>query len=105
MEGAGKTRAIVAHITLIGWIIAYVQNNNDKSDFASFYIRQMLGLVVLSLGVYILSMFPIIGFFLNIIGSILLLVLWIVSLMGAINGKKEPTPFIGHLFQIWFKSV
>lgn len=105
MEGAGKTRAIVAHITLIGWIIAYVQNNNDKSDFASFYIRQMLGLVVLSLGVYVLSVLPIIGFVLNIIGSILLLVLWIVSLMGAVNGKKEPTPFIGHLFQIWFKSV
>jgi len=36
----GKTTAIVSHITLIGWIIAFVTNNDKKDPLASFYIRQ-----------------------------------------------------------------
>jgi hypothetical protein len=32
----GKTKAIVAHITIIGWIIALVINSNDKDEFASY---------------------------------------------------------------------
>ena len=43
----GKTKAIVAHITLIGWIIALVLNSQQKDEYASFYIRQMLELIIL----------------------------------------------------------
>ena len=55
--GDGKNVAIIAHITLIGWIIALVMNGGDKkSEFASFYIRQMLGLMLTSV---VLSFVPI----------------------------------------------
>ena len=56
MQEPGKTRAIIAHITLIGWIIAIVQNSSDKNEDASFYIRQMLGLMILAVGLQIVSM-------------------------------------------------
>jgi len=36
----GKTAAVVAYITLIGTIIAFFMNNDDKNQFASFHIRQ-----------------------------------------------------------------
>lgn len=99
----GKTRAIVAHITLIGWIIAIVQNNgDDKNEFASFYIRQMLGLICIAVAGSILStIIPIVGMLVHILA----LVIWILSLIGAVNAEKKPIPVIGEMFQDWFKSM
>ncbi len=94
----GKNVAIIAHITLIGWIIALIMNSNNKNEFASFYIRQMLGLMILA---FLLSFVPMLGWFLNL-GMI---VLWIISLMGAFEGQKKLVPIVGEYFQDWFKSV
>lgn len=94
----GKNIAIIAHITLIGWIIALVMNNSKKSEFASFYIRQMLGLMICSL---ILSFIPVLGWVLNI----LMLILWIMSLIGAFGAEKKLTPVLGTHFQDWFKAL
>lgn len=112
MQEPGKTRAIIAHITLIGWIIAIVQNGSDKNEDASFYIRQMLGLFILGIGVQIISMIfafiPFIGWvisFVAMLASFGVVGLWIYSLVSAINGKKEPTPFIGGHFQKWFAGM
>ena len=44
-----KSRGIVAYITLIGWIIA-IATNDPKDKFASFHIRQMLGLLITGVG-------------------------------------------------------
>ena len=94
----GKNVAIIAHITLIGWIIALIMNSNNKNEFASFYIRQMLGLMIVA---FLLYFVPMLGWFLNL-GMI---VLWIISLMGAFEGQKKLVPIVGEYFQDWFKSV
>jgi len=94
----GKTKAIVAHITLIGWFIAFVVNMNDKDEFASYYIRQNLGLNLLGV---ILTFIPVIGWIL----SIAVFVFWIMSLIGSIQGEKKETPWIGNYFQEWFKTM
>lgn len=94
----GKNVAIIAHITLIGWVIALVMNSSNKSELGSFYIRQMLGLSILGL---ILSFIPIV----KMIGGILVFVLWIMSLVGALSGEKKLTPILGVHFQDWFKSL
>ena len=97
--GDGKNVAIIAHITLIGWIIALVMNGGDKkSEFASFYIRQMLGLMLTSV---VLSFVPIIGWFANLA----IIILWVMSLIGALSGEKKETPAVGAYFQDWFKSL
>ncbi|MCB0462305.1 MAG: YtxH domain-containing protein [Flavobacteriaceae bacterium] len=97
--GDAKNVALVAHLTLIGWVIAFVMNGGDKkTEYASFYLRQMLGLMLFAI---VLSFIPIIGWFANLI----ILVLWIMSLVGALSGEKKETPVIGHLFQDWFKSI
>lgn len=112
MQEPGKTRAIIAHITLIGWIIALVQNNSDKNEDASFYIRQMLGLFILLIGLQIAAMIlmfiPFLGWMLAIViwlAQLGVVGLWVYSLISAINGKKEPTPFIGGHFQKWFAGM
>lgn len=96
--GDGKNIAMIAHLTIIGWIIALVMNSNPKNAFASFYIRQMLGLMIMA---FIFSFIPIVGWFLNI-G---VFVLWIISLIGALNGELKLTPGVGAYFQDWFKSL
>ena len=97
----GKTRAIITHITLIGWIIAVVQNGEKKDDYASFYIRQMLGLCLMMVACSILVFIPIIGWLLYL-GTI---ALWIASLIFAASGEKKELPVVGPLFQDWFKSL
>jgi uncharacterized membrane protein len=95
----GKTKAIVAHITLIGWIIALVLNQNDQKDeLASFYIRQMLGLLIASI---VLSFIPIIGWILWLVTF----VFWIISLIGAAGGQPKELPLVGKYFQDWFKGL
>jgi uncharacterized membrane protein len=94
----GKTKAIVAHITIIGWIIALVINSNEKDEFASYYIRQLLGIYLAGL---ILTLIPVIGW----IVSIVVFVFWILSLIGSIQGEKKETPWLGKYFQDWFKAL
>jgi uncharacterized membrane protein len=99
-----KTKSIVAHLTIIGWIIALVMNQTDKGPNTSYYLRQMLGLTLLAIvGSIALSLLPI-----PVIGtiwSILMLVLWIISLIGALGGTQKPLPVVGEMFQQWFKGI
>jgi len=94
----GKNVAIIAHITFIGWIIALIMNSSNKTELGSFYIRQMLGLVIIA---FVGSFIPI----LNIILWIVMLVFWIMSLVGALSGEKKLTPILGEHFQNWFKAL
>lgn len=93
----GKTKAIVSHLFLIGWIIALVINSNEKDELASFYIRQNLGLMLAGM---ILVMIPVVGWII----SIAIFVFWIMSFIGAVQGEQKETPIIGKYFQDWFKS-
>jgi uncharacterized membrane protein len=94
-----KSKAIVAHITLIGWIVALVLNQNEKKEeFASFYIRQFLGIFLLAI---ICSIIPILNLFLWVIP----VVLWILSLVAAVGGTEKESPVVGKYFQDWFKSL
>lgn len=94
----GKTKAIVAHITWIGWLIALIINSSEKDEIASFYIRQLLGLYLFSI---VISFVPVV----NIVGWIITLIFWIMSLVGAINGEQKELPLVGKLFQDWFKGI
>lgn len=94
----GKTKAIVAHITWVGWLIALILNSSQRDEITSFYIRQLLGLYLFGL---VITFVPVI----NIIGWILVLVFWILSLIGSINGEMNETPIVGKYFQDWFKGM
>lgn len=98
----GKNVAIIAHIHIIGLIIALVMNSGEnKTEFGSFYIRQMVGIVLL-------SFIPMLTWFIPFVGWIVFLavfVFWILSLVGALGGKESPVPVLGEKFQEWFKSL
>ena len=100
----GKTAAIISHFTVIGLIIAFVLNMNKKNAFASFYIRQMLGLNLL----YMANIWIVYRYLGNTIGwavGVLLFVLWLISLLAVLKGEKKLVPVVGEQFQNLFKGI
>ncbi len=73
--------------------------------FVNFHIQQSLGLTLICIVLGIVSLIPVIGWILYILGFIVLLYMWIVGLMNAINHKLEPVPFLGEKFTDWFKKI
>ncbi|MHA7059062.1 DUF4870 domain-containing protein [Aquimarina sp. M1] len=100
----GKTAAIVAYITLIGTIIAFFMNQDDKNKFASFHIRQALGI---NIGFYLLgalvSMFD--SWIISSSFYIFILVLWVYGLITAAREEQKTVPFVGLYFQEWFTFI
>lgn len=100
-----KRIAIISYITIIGMVIAFVMNNEKKHDFASFHIRQSIGLCVTGLMLGLVGMVPILGWIINLFGIFVLVYMWIVALVNALNGKEKPAPFLGEKYKEWFKGI
>ncbi|MBT2159968.1 YtxH domain-containing protein [Zobellia barbeyronii] len=94
----GKIVAIIAHLTIIGWVVALIMNSQNRTEFGSFYIRQTLGIWLLTI---VLGIIPIVGCFAAVIG----LVLIIMSLINAASNKMNLTVVVGEYFQDWFKGL
>lgn len=101
----GKTMAIIAYITLIGLIIAFVQNQDKKNEFTKFHIVQSLGLLLTGFALGIIGIIPILGWIIYFFGIFVLLFMWIKGIINAINGKKEPVPILGKKYIEWFKNI
>ena len=100
----GKTMAIISYLTFIGTIVAFIMNNEKKNSFASFHIRQMVGIILLGIVINLISRFADIG----MIGWLLGLfpfVLWVMGFIGAIQGEEKKVPLLGDQFQEWFKGI
>src|SRR5699024_490588 len=66
-----KTIAILAYITFIGWVIAVVMNHEKKEPFASFHIRQMLGICCTAVAIGVISMIPFLAWIVYVVDYIL----------------------------------
>jgi len=100
-----KTVAIVAYLTLIGFIIAAIIHSNKKSALGAYHLRQSMGLILSSVVLSMVGMIPILGWLVLILGMIFLFVLWVMGLIFAINGQAKPVPLLGPLFQQWFGTI
>ena len=100
-----KVKAIISHITIVGWIIALVINSGKKEEFASFYIRQNLGLILVCIALSIIFTIPWIGWLVGGVGYIILFVFWLMSLIWSVSDEMKPVPWLGAQFQEWFKNL
>ena len=100
-----NTVAVLAYITLIGFIIALIMHSNKKTALGAFHLREMLGLILFSIGIMIIHFIPIFGSFLYMIGALGLFVFWLLGLINAINREMKPLPLINDLFQKWFATT
>jgi uncharacterized membrane protein len=100
----GKTAAITSYILGIGVFIAMSMNSEDKNTFASFHIRQGLGITLtfISLGL-IISNFD--SLLISVPMWIFVSILWSYGMFSAIKGETKPMPLLGNLFQKWFVNI
>jgi len=107
----GKTVAILSYITIIGFIIALVLNNEErnKSELGVFHLRQALGIhltgIVFMFVQFIFLAIPIIGWLSYMAISIGILVCWILGLIAAINSEKKAVPIVGPFYQNLFAGI
>lgn len=104
-ENLNKDAALVAYLTILGTVIAIFMNNEEKkTEFASFHVRQALGIF--------LSFF-LLGYFVGYADSwtvssafyLFYFILWIYGFSGALSGQKRLIPVVGDFFQTTFKSL
>lgn len=108
----GKTIAVISYLTIIGWVIAYVMNSNNKSQIAIYHIRQSLFLMLAGIVFYtvqtMLLLIPYLGWLVALLSipiGIALLILWIMGLIAAINGEEKPVPVVGEKAQQLLSSI
>ena len=96
--------AVIAYITLIGTVIAIFMNQEEnKTEFASFHIRQTLGIFI---------SFFLFGYFVGYADSwtatsafyIFYFILWIYGFLNALQGQTKELPIVGAFFQKIFKG-
>ncbi len=100
----GKTAAIISHFWIIGVIIAFVLNLNKKNSFASFYIRQTLGLNILQF-LNGLIVYKFLGGLAGWIVGALLFILWGISFIAVLKEEKKLVPVVGDFFQNLLKGI
>lgn len=81
-----KTTSIVAYLTWIGLLIAFLAGDKEG---AKFHLNQALVIFLFTL----LSAIPCIGW----IWGIFMIVCWILGLIAAINQEEKEVPLIGSI--------
>lgn len=100
----GKITAIVAHLTLVGCLIAITMNFEPKNAFARFYIRQTFGLHITFHALVIFLNYTAIFFAWEVL-FLLYFGLWLFSLVGVLKNKKKQIPLVGFHYQKWFTFI
>ena len=100
----GKNIAITSYILIVGVLIAMSMNSENKNEYASFHIRQALGL-----SISFIALGSLMGYFNNIMITvsfwIFMAVLWSYGFITAIQGIMKPIPILGEFFQKYLKSI
>lgn len=100
----GKPAAIVAYLTIIGTIIAFFMNNDNKNTFASFHIRQALGIhITFYLLGLLVSAFD--SWLISSAFYVFVIVLWGYGMVSAVQGQRNTVPILGDQFQKWFNTI
>jgi uncharacterized membrane protein len=103
-----KTIGILSYIGPIGLVVAILMDK-EKTPFTRFHIRQNIGIAIVWIAIYVVSI--IMGRISGVLGmaflflNILPFIMWIIGIIGAVNGEKKLAPVLGDKFQEWFKSV
>jgi len=95
-----KTAAVVCYITIVGWLLSYFMlYKSRKNDYSLFHLKQALMLHILF---FVFNLIAVIGFWFNRIimligqiGSLVLIIFWLIGMWYAINEKRKLMPLIG----------
>lgn len=93
-----KATGIVAYISIIGWIIAFLAGDKEG---AKFHLNQALvvdvTMIIFNIVAGILRIVPVVGAIISLVISIALLVFWIMGLVYAIKEEEKEIPLLGAI--------
>ncbi|WP_343531786.1 DUF4870 domain-containing protein [Pedobacter sp.] len=112
----GKTASIISYFTIIGWLIAYFAMHKDnRTELGSYQLRQTLLLNIIAivlgwgigfvLGILIATTGMLSLIYISYLVQLAIFIVWLIGLIGAINGQKKPMPIIGEKAQTMFASI
>lgn len=104
-----KTTGMVSYLTWVGLLVAFIVNK-ERTEYTSFHLRQSLGIMVTSfvIGLIVYLLAAILGNIGGLLGwalYALLVIMWVIGFIGAVQGEKKLVPVLGEKFQEWFKSI
>jgi uncharacterized membrane protein len=100
-----KSLAIVGYITIIGWVISYLEfkKRSDKSALVNYHLGQSLGLIILSvvLSIIVTVLIAIAPslYIVSMVVSIGTIVLLLLGIVAANNEAMRPLPLVGKMFE------
>ena len=89
-----KTTGIVAYITWIGLVIAFVLGDREG---AKFHLNQALVILIGQIVAAVINYIPYVGGIVGAILSIFLFVCWIMGLIYACQEQEKEVPLIGQI--------
>lgn len=89
-----KTTGIVAYLTWVGLLIAYLAGDKEG---AKFHLNQALVIFLFGLVGGVVSVIPVIGWIVGFAWGIFMFVCWIMGLIAAINEEEKEVPLIGQI--------
>lgn len=96
-----KTADIVAYLTPIGLILAFILGNREESRF---HLNQALVLVLaevlLNVVIRVFGFIPLVGTLVGIVGGLVnfvLFILWVIGFASAIQGTEKKVPLLGEI--------
>lgn len=89
-----KTTGIVAYITWIGLLVAYLAGDKEG---AKFHINQALVITIASLISTVFGMIPVIGWLFGWIISLFVFICAIMGLVYAIKEEEKEVPLLGKI--------
>ena len=89
-----KTTGIVAYLTWIGLLIAFLAGDKEG---AKFHINQSLVLVLANIAIGIVAVIPVIGWIVGGVGGVFVFVCWIIAFIGACQGEEKEMPLLGKI--------
>lgn len=89
-----KVTGIVAYLTALGLIIAFVAGDREG---AKFHLNQALVLVLANIILGMLGAIPLIGWLFSVVGGIFVLICGIIGLVAAIRDEEKEVPLLGSI--------
>ncbi len=104
-----RTVALLSYLTIVGCVIGLIMHSNKKTKLGAYHLRQGLGLALGVMGLRIILGFVPYGLFpysltigVSELTWFLYVLLAVLGMISAANGKAKPLPVVGGIFEKWF---
>jgi len=93
-EDVQENKAIAA-LSYVGLLVLIPLLVKKDSPYSQFHAKQGLVLLIAWVAIGIIAIVPILGWLISLVGSIILLVLFVIGLVNALSGQAKELPLIG----------